>query len=64
MDPAVRLLGVLSKMYSETWGGLGQVIYNNVQLGFYPGLTTLILLIYALVIASDWTGERVRLNLA
>jgi phosphonate transport system permease protein len=45
-------------------GGLGQAIYNNVQLGFYPRLTTLILLIYALVLASDWIGERLRLNVA
>ncbi|MGA2353301.1 MAG: phosphonate ABC transporter, permease protein PhnE [Terriglobales bacterium] len=45
-------------------GGLGQVIYNNVQLGFYSRLTTLILLIYALVLASDWMGERLRLSVA
>jgi len=45
-------------------GGLGQAIYNNVQLGFYPRLTTLILLIYALVLASDWIGERLRLSVA
>lgn len=41
-------------------GGLGQLIYNNVQLGFYTRLSTLILLIYALVLASDWIGERLR----
>src|SRR6266851_16168 len=45
-------------------GGLGQAIYNNVQLGFYPRLSTLILLIYALVLASDWIGERLRLRVA
>jgi phosphonate transport system permease protein len=45
-------------------GGLGQAIYNNVQLGFYSRLTTLILLIYALVLASDWIGERLRLRVA
>ena len=45
-------------------GGLGQAIYNNVQLGFYPRLTTLILLVYALVLASDWIGERLRLRVA
>jgi phosphonate transport system permease protein len=45
-------------------GGLGQAIYNNVQLGFYPRLSTLILLIYALVIASDWIGEKLRLRVA
>ena len=45
-------------------GGLGQAIYNNVQLGFYSRLSTLILLIYALVLASDWIGERLRLRVA
>jgi phosphonate transport system permease protein len=45
-------------------GGLGQAIYNNVQLGFYPRLTTLIFLIYALVLASDWIGEQLRLRVA
>ena len=45
-------------------GGLGQAIYNNVQLGFYPRLSTLILLVYALVLASDWIGERLRLRVA
>lgn len=45
-------------------GGLGQAIYNNVQLGFYTRLSTLILVIYALVLASDWLGERLRLRVA
>jgi phosphonate transport system permease protein len=45
-------------------GGLGQAIYNNVQLGFYPRLSTLILLIYALVLATDWIGERLRMRVA
>jgi len=45
-------------------GGLGQAIYNNVQLGFYPRLTTLILMIYSMVLASDWIGERLRLKVA
>ncbi len=45
-------------------GGLGQAIYNNVQLGFYTRLSTLILLTYALVLASDWIGERLRLRVA
>ena len=45
-------------------GGLGQAIYNNVQLGFYPRLTTLILLVYALVLSTDWIGERLRLRVA
>ncbi len=33
--------------------GLGQEIYNNVQLGSYPRLSTLILLVYAMVLTSD-----------
>ena len=45
-------------------GGLGQAIYNNVQLGFYTRLSTLILLIYALVLITDWIGERLRLGVA
>jgi len=45
-------------------GGLGQAIYNNVQLGFYPRLSTLILVIYALVVTSDWIGECLRLDVA
>jgi phosphonate transport system permease protein len=39
-------------------GGLGQAIYNNVQLGLYSRLATLLLLVYLLVIASDWIGDR------
>lgn len=45
-------------------GGIGQAIYNNVQLGFYSRLSTLILLVYGLVLASDWIGERVRMRVA
>jgi phosphonate transport system permease protein len=45
-------------------GGLGQAIYNNVQLGFYPRLSTLILVIYTLVLTSDWIGERLRMRVA
>jgi phosphonate transport system permease protein len=41
-------------------GGLGQAIYNNIQLGFYPQVATMILLVYGLVIAGDWTGDRIR----
>ena len=39
-------------------GGLGQVMYNDVQLGFYPRVATLILIIYALVMATDWAGSK------
>ena len=48
-------------------GGLGQLMYNDVQLGFYPRVATLILLIYALVMATDWAGTKsgwTSLNLA
>ena len=41
-------------------GGLGQEIYNNVQVGFYPRLSTLIIL----VLTSDWIGEKLRLSVA
>jgi phosphonate transport system permease protein len=45
-------------------GGLGSAIYNNVQLGFYGRLTTLILLVYMLVVASDWISARLRFSSA
>jgi phosphonate transport system permease protein len=45
-------------------GGLGQAIYNNVQLGFYSRLTTLLLLVYVLVIASDWIGDHISTRIA
>jgi len=41
-------------------GGLGQAIYNNIQLGFYPRVTTLIAVVYLLVITTDWIGDRIR----
>lgn len=41
-------------------GGLGQAIYNNVQLGFYTRLSTLIAVVYALVITTDWVSDRLR----
>ena len=41
-------------------GGLGQAIYNNLQLGFYTRLSTLILIIYAIVLLSDWIGDKIR----
>jgi phosphonate transport system permease protein len=40
-------------------GGLGQAVYNNVQLGFYTRLGTLLLVIYGLVMVSDWIGDSV-----
>jgi phosphonate transport system permease protein len=40
-------------------GGLGQAIYNNVQLGFYARLGTLLLIIYLFVVVSDWIGDTV-----
>ncbi|HEY0078538.1 MAG TPA: ABC transporter permease subunit [Pyrinomonadaceae bacterium] len=41
-------------------GGLGSAIYNNVQLGFYERLTTLVALVYALVVTTDWLSDRLR----
>jgi phosphonate transport system permease protein len=43
-------------------GGLGQAIYHNVQLGFYTRLSTLIALVCALVCATDWISDRLRLR--
>jgi phosphonate transport system permease protein len=40
-------------------GGLGQAVYNNVQLGFYERLGTLLLVIYGLVMVSDRIGDAV-----
>jgi phosphonate transport system permease protein len=40
-------------------GGLGQAIYNDVQLGFYARLGTLLLVVYALVMVSDRIGDTV-----
>jgi phosphonate transport system permease protein len=41
-------------------GGLGQAIYNNVQLAFYGRVSTLIAIIYVLVITTDWFSDRLR----
>jgi phosphonate transport system permease protein len=41
-------------------GSLGQAIYTNVQLGFYPRVATLIALMYVLVIMTNWLGDRRR----
>jgi len=40
------------------------VLRWEMNLGFYNRLSTLILLIYALVLASDWIVERLRLKVA
>jgi phosphonate transport system permease protein len=39
-------------------GGIGLAIYNNIQLGFYPRVATLVVVVYLLVIASDWIADR------
>jgi phosphonate transport system permease protein len=39
--------------------GLGQAVYNNRQLGFYSRLGTLLLVIYALVMACNWIGDTI-----
>jgi phosphonate transport system permease protein len=43
-------------------GGLGQLIYNNIQLGFYTNLATLIILVYVMVVATDWVSHRLRVQ--
>jgi phosphonate transport system permease protein len=40
-------------------GGLGQAIYNSIQLGFYQDVATMILLVYGLVIATGWVGDHI-----
>src|SRR5260370_42453239 len=40
-------------------GGLGQAVYNNVQLGFYGRLGTLLLVIYGLGMISELIGDTV-----
>jgi phosphonate transport system permease protein len=45
-------------------GGLGQAIYNNIQLGFYPRIITIVALVYALVILTDWVGDKLRIRQA
>jgi hypothetical protein len=37
---------------------------NNVQLGFCLRLSTLVLRLYDLALASDWIGQRLRLSVA
>jgi len=41
-------------------GGLGQAIYNNVQLGFYSRTITIVAIVYVLVIIVDWLGDKLR----
>lgn len=43
-------------------GGLGQAIFNNLQLGFYARLSTLILVVYSLVLTADWLSYRLRIG--
>jgi phosphonate transport system permease protein len=38
-------------------GGLGQAIYNNIQLGFYTRIVVLIAVIYGLVLTTNWLGN-------
>jgi phosphonate transport system permease protein len=38
-------------------GGLGQAIYNNIQLGFYTRIVVLIAVIYGLVMTTNWLGD-------
>jgi phosphonate transport system permease protein len=41
-------------------GGIGLVLYNDIQLGFYDRVGTLILVVYGLVAWSDWLSSRLR----
>ncbi len=44
-------------------GGIGIELYNNVQLGFYPRVATLILIVYGMVAVTGWIGDRIRRRL-
>jgi phosphonate transport system permease protein len=41
-------------------GGLGLALYNDVQLGWYPRVATLVLVIYLLVVVTDFLADRLR----
>jgi phosphonate transport system permease protein len=41
-------------------GGLGLALYNDVQLGWYPRASTLVLIIYLLVVVTDFLASRLR----
>jgi len=41
-------------------GGLGLALYNDLQLGWYQQVTTLVLVIYLLVVATDFLANRLR----
>lgn len=40
-------------------GGIGMALYNDAQLGFYPRVATLTLVIYVLVAATGWAGDAI-----
>jgi phosphonate transport system permease protein len=44
-------------------GGLGIELYNSMQLGFYPRMATLILVVGLMMAATGWIGDRVRRRL-
>ncbi len=41
-------------------GGIGVALYNDVQLGFYPRVATLIIAVYLLVGATGYIGDSLR----
>ncbi|MEO7331841.1 MAG: ABC transporter permease subunit [Minicystis sp.] len=41
-------------------GGIGLVLYNDIQLGFYDRVGTLVVLVYGMITASDWLTDRIR----
>jgi phosphonate transport system permease protein len=44
-------------------GGIGVELYNSVQLGFYPRVAVLILVVGAMIAATEWIGDRIRRRL-
>jgi len=55
-------LGVSTILGLVGGGGLGQAIYNNVQLGFYSRTTAIVAIVCVLVIMTDWLGDRLRVR--
>jgi phosphonate transport system permease protein len=41
-------------------GGIGIELYNAAQLGFYPRVATLLIIVCVLIAGTGWLGDRVR----
>jgi phosphonate transport system permease protein len=45
-------------------GGIGVELYNSMQLGFYPRVATLIVIVDLMVIGTGWIGDVLRRRLS